>query len=89
MGFVTIGKEWGGRRGRGSAGTKAATKATAEATGRPGEAPPIAPACGEPPEGGVGWTLNLLADRLVEGGIVESIDTETVRQTSRLALHRS
>ena len=41
----------------------------------------IALACGEPPEGRAGWTLKLLADRLVECGIVESISTETVRQT--------
>ena len=37
--------------------------------------------CGEPPEGRAGWTLKLLADRLVECEIVESISTETVRQT--------
>ena len=30
-------------------------------------------ACGEPPEGRAGWTLKLLADRLVEWEIVESI----------------
>ena len=46
-----------------------------------GEAHLIALACGEPPEGRTGWTLQLLADRLVECGIVESISTETVRQT--------
>ena len=41
----------------------------------------IALACGEPPEGRASWTLKLLADRLVECDIVESISTETVRQT--------
>ena len=41
----------------------------------------IALACGEPPEGRAGWTLKLLADRLVEWEIVESISPETVRQT--------
>ena len=46
-----------------------------------GEAHLIALACGEPPEGRAGWTLKLLADRLVECEIVESISTETVRQT--------
>ena len=46
-----------------------------------GEAHLIALACGEPPEGQAGWTLQLLADRLVECEIVESISTETVRQT--------
>ena len=33
------------------------------------------------PEGRAGWTLKLLADRLVEREIVESISRETVRQT--------
>ncbi len=46
-----------------------------------GEAHLIALACGEPPEGRASWTLKLLADRLVECEIVESISTETVRQT--------
>ena len=46
-----------------------------------GEAHLISLACGEPPEGRASWTLKLLADRLVECEIVESISTETVRQT--------
>ena len=46
-----------------------------------GEAHLIALACGEPPEGRAGWTLQLLADRLVECEIVESISTVSVRQT--------
>ena len=46
-----------------------------------GEAHLIALACGEPPEGRAGWTLKLLADRLVECEIVERISPETVRQT--------
>ena len=46
-----------------------------------GEAHLIALACGEPPEGRASWTLKLLADRLVECEVVESISTETVRQT--------
>ena len=45
-----------------------------------GEAHLIALACGEPPEGRAGWTLQLLADRLVERELVESISRETVRQ---------
>ena len=45
----------------------------------------IALACGEPPEGRAGWTLKLLAHRLVECEIVESISTETVRQTLKKA----
>ena len=45
------------------------------------EAHLIALACSQPPEGRAGWTLHLLADRLVEREIVDSISTETVRQT--------
>ena len=45
-----------------------------------GEAHLIALACSQPPEGRAGWTLHLLADRLVEREIVDSISTETVRQ---------
>ena len=46
-----------------------------------GEAHLIALACSPPPEGRVSWTLQLLADGLVEGEIVESISDETVRRT--------
>ena len=45
-----------------------------------GEARLIALACGPPPAGRSGWTLQLLADRLVELQIVDSIADETVRQ---------
>ena len=41
----------------------------------------MALACGEPPEVRANWTLRLLAERLVECEIVDSISTETVRQT--------
>ena len=55
----------------------------------PGEAHLIALACSPPPlrlrsgqaPGRVSWTLQLLADGLVEGEIVESISDETVRRT--------
>ena len=46
-----------------------------------GEARLVAMACSQPPEGRAGWTLQLLADQLVEWDIVDSISTETVRQT--------
>ena len=46
-----------------------------------GEAQLIALACSQAPEGRAGWTLKLLADRLVEREIVESISAETVRNT--------
>jgi transposase len=45
------------------------------------EARLIAIACGPAPEGRARWTLKLLADRLVELEVVDSIGTETVRQT--------
>lgn len=45
-----------------------------------GEARLIAIACGEPPDGRVSWTLKLLAERLVECEIVETISAETVRR---------
>lgn len=41
----------------------------------------IATACSTAPEGRSGWTLQLLADRLVECNIVDSISGECVRQT--------
>lgn len=39
----------------------------------------VALACSEPPEERVCWTMQLLADRLVELGEVETISDETVR----------
>jgi transposase len=45
------------------------------------EAHLIAAACGKPPAGRKGWTLRLLADRLVELELVDSISYETVRRT--------
>jgi len=49
----------------------------------------VATACADAPEGRVKWTMQLLADRLVEMQIVESISDETVRKTlkkTRLSL---
>jgi len=45
------------------------------------EARLIALSCGEPPEGRGRWTLQLLADKLVELEIVEAISDQTVRRT--------
>jgi hypothetical protein len=45
------------------------------------EAELIRLACSEAPEGRSEWSLRLLADRLVELGVVESISHEAVRQT--------
>ena len=38
-------------------------------------------ACGKTPDGRAKWTMQLLADRLVEREIVETISRETVRRT--------
>jgi len=45
-----------------------------------GEAFLVATACSEPPAGRQCWTMQLLADRLVEVQLVESISDETVRK---------
>ena len=45
------------------------------------EAQLIALACSDAPDGHARWTLRLLADKLVELGVVESISHEAVRQT--------
>lgn len=45
-----------------------------------GEAVLVALACSDPPSGHVAWTMQLLANRLVELGVVESLSDETVRQ---------
>lgn len=44
------------------------------------EAHLVAIACSEPPEGRASWTLQLLADRLVELSVVDQISDETVRR---------
>jgi transposase len=45
------------------------------------EAHLIAIACSSPPEGQARWTLHLLADRLVELEVVDSVSYQTVRRT--------
>ena len=45
------------------------------------EAHLIAMAISQPPEGRVSWTMQMLADGLVEREIVDSISPETVRRT--------
>ena len=45
------------------------------------EARLVALTCSAPPEGRKRWTLRLLADRLVELEVIESVSYETVRQT--------
>ena len=44
------------------------------------EAHLIAISCSEPPEGRSRWTVRLLADKLVELAVVESVSRETVRR---------
>ena len=45
------------------------------------EARLIATACSEPPEGHARWTLQLLADRMVELKVVESVSPKTIERT--------
>jgi transposase len=40
----------------------------------------VAITCSDPPEGRTEWTMQLLADRLVEMNLVEQISDETVRR---------
>src|SRR3712207_6100835 len=41
----------------------------------------VALACSDPPEGKKRWSMQLLADRLVEIGVIDEISDETVRRT--------
>ena len=45
------------------------------------EARLVAIACGQAPEGRAKWTMSLLAGKLVELEVVESVSAETVRRT--------
>jgi transposase len=45
----------------------------------------VATACSAPPDGRPRWTLQLLADRLVEVRLVDAISDETVRRTLQKA----
>jgi len=45
------------------------------------EARLVALACSAPPSGRTGWTLQLLADKLVELKVIDTISHECVRQT--------
>jgi transposase len=45
------------------------------------EALVIALACSAPPAGRLCWTMQLLAERVVELGVVETISDETIRRT--------
>ena len=45
-----------------------------------GEAHLIVLACSQPPEGRTRWTLELLADKLVELNVVDAISYQTVRR---------
>lgn len=47
------------------------------------EAKLLAVACSAPPDGRAGWTLRMLADKLVELEVVGSVSTETVRRAMK------
>jgi hypothetical protein len=46
-----------------------------------GEAVLLALACANPPEGRTAWSMQLLAEELVQRGVVGGISDETVRRT--------
>ena len=46
----------------------------------------VALACSDPPRGKKQWTMQLLADKLVESEVVGSISDETVRRTLKRGL---
>ena len=74
------------RRRYAQAGLKAALEERFRPGGRPKldaeqEAILVALACSAPPPGRDHWTMQLLADQLVELEVVESISDETVRRT--------
>jgi hypothetical protein len=49
----------------------------------------IGTACSNPPEGRVGWTMQLLAEHLVKVGIIDSISDATIGQTlKKMKLNR-
>ena len=50
-----------------------------------GEALLLALACSDAPEGRARWSMQMLADKLVELGAVEAISDETVRRTLKKA----
>ena len=50
------------------------------------EAHLVALACGKPPQGQAKWTIKLLAQRLVECEIVETVGLETVRRALKKTL---
>lgn len=60
---------------------RAQTNRKARALDGAAEAFLIATVCGAAPEGQKRWTLQLLADRLIQHGYVDSVSQETVRQT--------
>lgn len=60
-------------------GVKRPPRGPAKVTGKV-EAHLIALTCSTPPDGYSYWTLKLLANGLVQAGVIDSISTETVRQ---------
>ena len=52
------------------------------------EAHPIALSCSEPPEGRARWSMQWLANRLVELRVVEAVSDETVRRTLKRTYSR-
>src|SRR3989339_840100 len=70
------------RKGKASALTIARARILLKADqGKEAEAKLVATCCGPAPQGRARWTLRMLADKLVELQVVDSISPETVRST--------
>ena len=80
-GVAGIRRRFSGRGARGTVERKAPDREYERKLDGEQEARLIQLACTEAPEGRSEWSLRLLADRLVELGVVESISHEAVRQT--------
>ncbi len=74
--FVEGGLDWALRERPRPGGTRKLRKLDGKQ-----EAFLVATACSTPPDGRPRWTMQLLADRLVEVKLVDSISDETVRRT--------
>jgi hypothetical protein len=52
-----------------------------------GEAVLLAVACANPPEGRTAWSMQLLADELVQRGVVGGVSDETVQRVMQELSH--
>ena len=70
------------RQGAGPSGRRAARRTTGMP---PAGLQSCSPLCSKPPDGLARWSLRLLAERLVELEVVETVSHETVRRSLKKA----